>query len=125
LTHEALPPAYGSSDQVEAVFRQALMAVYTQATFDKPDIHIKSEKISENRTGFEIWAESAKGVSNPRPHDDLLNAGAQLAIAGLQQTLKALDGAMRDADKGRVSFILETASPGEAGLLRAKQLQRK
>ena len=124
LTHDKLPPAYGSPLEVEAVFRQGLMAVYAQAGFDKPTIHIKSEKIADNKTGFEIWAEIAKDVSKPRPQDDVLNAGAQLSIASLAQSLKVIGGEMREAGAGRISFILETAAFSEAGLLRTKQLLR-
>jgi PAS domain-containing protein len=120
LTHDALPPAYGPVEEVEAVFTQGLMAVYAQAGFDKPAIHIKSEKITDNKTGFEIWAEAAKDVSKPRPQNDLLNIGAQLSVASLKQALKVLGGEMREAPTGRVSFFLDTAPLSEAGRLRAK-----
>jgi hypothetical protein len=110
LAHGVLPPVYGRPEEIEAIFMQALMAIYSRATYEKPFIRIKAEKLENHKALFEIWWEKPKENAKLRKPDETLSAGARLSLASLQQSLKTVGGNFRNATETRLSFSLDAAS---------------
>jgi hypothetical protein len=115
LTYSALPAVYGRPTEIEAVFGQALMAVYALAPYEKPSLRIKADINENQKVFFEIWPEKANSAAKTRHFDQTLAAGAQLAIASLRSELNALGGLLHEAEKDRIVFSLDAALADNAG----------
>lgn len=113
FSHEVLPPAYGTSEEIEAIFRQAFMYVYSQARIEKPSIRIEAEKLTDTHTLYKIWEEENE-TGKARALDEALLAGSKLTIASLRHSLKALNGDLKHVEPHAVHFSLRTASFSQA-----------
>lgn len=111
LEHGVLPPVYGAPEQVEAIFRQAFMAVYSQAQNEKPVICIVARPAGSDQHCYEVYEQPNIGAQ--RALDETLIAGAKLSLASLRRSVQAIGGRMEEAEPGRVRFTLYTASFGD------------
>lgn len=116
LEHEVLPPVRGTTETVENVFRQAMLAVHTRASTLKPGLAIDSEL-----RGADIWfqvseidpgtlAERVTGTSQPP------GQAAALSHMALTQALAAAGGrsAPPRASGNVVAFVLPAPISTEA-----------
>lgn len=113
FSHEALPPAYGTAEEIEAVFRQAFMYIYARARVERPSIRICAKKLNDAQSIYEIWEEECP-ESKPRALDANLLMASKLSLASLQHSLRAIDGELESTETNKIKFILYTASFGEA-----------
>lgn len=106
LEHNALPPVKGDPDAVEAVFRQALLAVYTRSRTLKPAIAVDAFPLRNGTARFEVAELPADSDAEQRPDGDSVEAGSAIALLSLSQMVAKLRGQMAAAEHAEVDNAL-------------------
>jgi PAS domain-containing protein len=122
LEHNILPYARGEQSDLEAVFRQALILIYTRAESAQPALAVEAIEMQEGVSRFEVFEQ--RGDSNARDAGKAA-AGIALARLGLAHALKRTGGEMLDLApndlRNVVAFSLPTVAWEEGSAAAAMQ----
>lgn len=120
LEHGPLPCVGGVVSDIEAVFRQAMMLIYTRASADRPSLRIEGQLVGEDMARFVIMETTAEARPDAPARRGSAGIGRSLAQAGLSQSIRQVGGTLEETPAGAnaVSFLLPV--PKTAGDIRAE-----
>jgi PAS domain-containing protein len=118
-----LPAVRGAPETVEAVFRQALLTVYTRSPLLKPVLSVSGSVVDRGLAAFEI-GEAVADINAPqRGPEHASQAGAAIATLAFTQALHKIGGKLADVGApGRraLLFWVPTTAEAELDLVPAK-----
>lgn len=99
LEHGFLPQVRGHSEDIEAVFRQALTLVYTRSSSERAALRVSAETLTYQMATFTV-SEIPSGSNQKSKTGAVIAAGRSIALAGLGIALRRVGGRLDDSDFG-------------------------
>ncbi len=113
LEHGVLPAVKGEPSHIEAIVRQAMMAVYARSAYEMPVLTVESRPSKGEMLEFIISEKPPMETAQHRSESDQVSAGSQIALAGLMHSLAKAGGRITQAQDiasdNVISFVLHPA----------------